>query len=116
MVDPTAGARAAADGLPAAATVVHAFDAGPDFRDVCVPTGAHATVLGQVCALDGQADLVVEKPVCAPADVTRVRGLLAGHGGRVVVSENYHSSRVSAAVAQAAWNAGRLSRSSRCGR
>lgn len=105
VVDPRTGARAAADGLPVAATAAQALRAGPDFWDVCVPTGAHATVLAEVCGLDGDADLVVEKPLCAPSDMALVRGLLAVHGGRVVVGENYHSSLVTTAVAE---TAGRL--------
>ncbi|MGE7387018.1 Gfo/Idh/MocA family oxidoreductase [Streptomyces sp. NPDC004126] len=102
VVDPRAGERAAADGLPVVGSVAEAFGAAPDLWDVCVPTAAHATVLGTVCALDRDADLIVEKPLCAPADVSRVRGVLAGHRGRVVVGENYHSSHVATAVARAA--------------
>jgi len=110
VVDPRTGARAVTDGLPVVDGVARAMRAGPDFWDVCVPTGAHAAVLAQVCATDRNADLLVEKPLCAPVDMPRVRGLLAAHRGRVVVGENYHSSRVSADVARAAGRLGLTAR------
>ncbi|MFK0152593.1 Gfo/Idh/MocA family oxidoreductase [Streptomyces sp. NPDC090493] len=106
VVDPRTGDRAESDGLPVAATAAQAVRARPDFWDVCVPTEAHAGVLAEVCGLDGNADLVVEKPLCAPSDTALVRGLLAGHGGRVVVGENYHSSVVTAEVAEVAGRLG----------
>jgi predicted dehydrogenase len=72
----------------------------PDLWVVCVPTGGHAAVLAEICALCRDADVLVEKPVCAPGDAETVREIVAAHKGRVVVGEQYLSSKVPAVLGE----------------
>lgn len=70
----------------------------PSFWDICTPTESHAEVFEQVCAVDPDANVVVEKPLCDHADLGRFTEVLRRHRGKVVVNENYCSSAVSDSV------------------
>ena len=62
--------------------------------DVCVPTADHAEVVKSIVDLDPAANILVEKPICAPGDVAALTETLRGHTGRLAVNENYASSRL----------------------
>lgn len=95
---PERQASAAAEGLTPVASYEEALDREPGFWDVCVPTSGHPDALAAISALDPDASILVEKPLCDFADLARVRSLLDGHHGKVVISENYASSTVPVAI------------------
>ena len=66
----------------------------PDFFDVCAPTEHHADVLEQINKITPRANVIMEKPFCAFAEINRMEDILMRHRGRVVVNENYSSSEV----------------------
>ncbi|MFF3014550.1 Gfo/Idh/MocA family oxidoreductase [Streptomyces sp. NPDC057939] len=101
VVDPRAAGRV----LPCGARVVATVDEVPrpgdlDLWSICVPTIAHAPLFRQIGRVAPEADVIVEKPVCAPSAVHDMVRLLAGHRGRVAVDEHYGSSAVLAEVAR----------------
>ncbi|MER6912633.1 Gfo/Idh/MocA family oxidoreductase [Streptomyces sp. NPDC000594] len=95
---PDRRAAARARGLRPVTAYAEAHALDPDFWDVCTPTRCHVEVLERIHAVAPRADIVVEKPVCAPSDAARLRRLLLRHRGRIVVNENYASSAVTATV------------------
>ncbi|MEU8778084.1 Gfo/Idh/MocA family oxidoreductase [Streptomyces sp. NPDC048606] len=102
VVDPRRAGTALAPGLP----VVGRLDEVRDPRSVglwsiCAPTATHAAVFHRIGRLAPRADVIVEKPVCAPRDVPRMYRLLEAHLGRVSVDEHYLSSAIPEAVAAA---------------
>jgi nucleotide sugar dehydrogenase len=91
---------AAADaGVPIVSSYAEAAGRRPAFWDICTPTATHIEVLDQVIAADPAANILIEKPICDFANVPRLRAVLGRHRGRLVVNENYCSSRIAAAVA-----------------
>jgi predicted dehydrogenase len=65
-----------------------------DFWDVCVSTAGHFRVIQEILRLDPAANILVEKPVCAPEDIERMRSLSRSFPCRISVNETYYSSRV----------------------
>ncbi|MFF4319649.1 Gfo/Idh/MocA family oxidoreductase [Streptomyces sp. NPDC001568] len=101
VVDPRAAGRV----LPCGARVVATLDQVPDPRavdlwSICVPTVAHAPVFRRISRLAPEADVIIEKPVCAPSALPGMARLLADHHGRVAVDEHYGASIVLAEVAR----------------
>ncbi|MEU6213657.1 Gfo/Idh/MocA family oxidoreductase [Streptomyces sp. NPDC047023] len=102
VVDPGHAGTVLGPGL----RVVAALDEVPaprsvDLWSICTPTAAHAPVFRRIAQLAPYADVIVEKPVCLPDDVTELGRLLEAHRGRVSVDEHYLSSVVPEAVADA---------------
>ena len=73
----------------------------PDFYDICTPGHARVEVLRALCALDSQANILIEKPICDFQDIQPIQAILQNHAGLIVVNENYASSHVTAAVRDA---------------
>lgn len=88
-------------GAEVVSTVEQAARLRPDFWDICAPTAEHGAMLEAVQSVQAEANIVVEKPVCAPGEAARVRELLERHRGRAAVNEQYLSSNVLAQVCAA---------------
>ena len=73
----------------------------PDVYDVCTPGHARVEVLRALCALDSQANILIEKPICDFQDIQPIQAILQNHAGLIVVNENYASSHVTSAVRDA---------------
>ncbi|MFE7181899.1 Gfo/Idh/MocA family oxidoreductase [Streptomyces erythrochromogenes] len=102
VVDPRQAGTVLTSGVP----VVGCLDEVPEPRSVglwsiCTPTAAHAAVFRRIGRLAPEADVILEKPVCAPGDVPEMCRVLDAHHGRVSVDEHYLSSAVPEAVAAA---------------
>lgn len=87
-------------GFRAIGSVREAVSLQPDFYDICTPTHARLEILRQLCTLDPQANILIEKPICDFQDIAQIQQLLQHHRGRIVVNENYASSSVTVAVQQ----------------
>lgn len=85
-------------GFRAIGSVREAVSLRPHFYDICTPTQARLDILRQLCTLDPQANILIEKPICDFQDVAQIQQLLQQHRGRIVVNENYASSNVTLAV------------------
>jgi hypothetical protein len=88
-------------GFLAIGSVREAVSLQPDFYDICTPTHARLAILRQLCTLDPQANILIEKPICDFQDIAQIQELLLQHDGLVAVNENYASSNVTLAVKQA---------------
>jgi UDPglucose 6-dehydrogenase len=104
--DPKRREAAADAGVPVISSYAEAAELGPAFWDICTPTATHVEVLEHIIDVDPAADILIEKPICNYADVPRMRALVGHHQGRLVVNENYCSSRIPAAVAARATDIG----------
>ena len=85
-------------GLNPFSSIQDAVACKPDFYDICTPSHARLKVLETLCALDSQAKILIEKPVCDFQDIENIQSMLQNHQGLVVVNENYASSHVTAQV------------------
>lgn len=101
VVDPRLALSDLPPGAEVASTVERAARLRPDFWDICAPTAEHGAILEAVQSVQAEANIVVEKPVCAPGETARVRALLERHRGRTAVNEQYLSSNVLAQVCAA---------------
>src|SRR5262249_3964073 len=97
-VDPRRRRHAASDGLLAFSSCRQAARLKPTFWDICTSTSRHVDAIESILHVEPAANLLIEKPVCAPSDVPRLLALLACSRGRVVINDNYRSSAVTRAV------------------
>lgn len=88
-------------GLCALESLQDAVVCKPDFYDICTPSHARLAVIRDLCALDSQANILIEKPVCDFQDIQDLQAILQHHTGQIVVNENYASSNVTIAVREA---------------
>ena len=80
-----------------------AFALKPDLWDICVPPEEHLPVMKQIAAVDPNARIIVEKPICMSYQVQELYEMLAGFQGKVVVNENYMSSGITETVLRMAF-------------
>lgn len=88
-------------GLRAFRSINDTLDYNPDFYDICTPVHARTDVLKTICALNPEANILIEKPICSYKDIQTIRDILKHHRGKVVVNENYASSNVTTIVRDA---------------
>lgn len=88
-------------GLMAFRSIHETLNYKPDFYDICTPVHARTDVLKTICALNPEANILIEKPICSHNDIQTIRDILKHHRGNVVVNENYASSNVTTAVRNA---------------
>lgn len=79
-------------GLIAIQSYREAFERNPDFWVISTPPDQHLPVLEQIIAVDPEANIITEKPVCTVAQIPQFREIMKRSKGRVVVNENYLSS------------------------
>lgn len=72
----------------------------PFLFDICCPTRYHVETIKTILALDNQANIIVEKPVCQYSEIYKLIHLLHGFNGKLVVNENYLSSSVTEKIKQ----------------
>lgn len=92
--------RAADKGLPVFYGIEDAAKLNPDFWDICTPNKDHYSAIEQIIALDNNANILVEKPVCELEQIPSLEKLMAHFKGKLVVNENYKSSSVTAKVVE----------------
>jgi|GEM_PF-1196266 len=97
-IDPNQLREIAASGLRAFGSLPEAIACKPDFYDICTPGHARVEVLRVLSALDPQANILIEKPICDFKDIQSIQDILQDHLGRIAVNENYASSNVTVAV------------------
>jgi len=66
----------------------------PLFWDVCVSNDQHLAVIQKIVKLDPEANILLEKPVCNFEQIGKLRTVLQGFRGKLVVNENYLSSQI----------------------
>ena len=87
-----------ADGFEAFSSYKKAFEKRPDFWDVCVPTQFHLESLESIVSIDPEANIIMEKPICLPTQINRVKLLLRKFNGKIVIGENYKYSKITKIV------------------
>ncbi|OLP17969.1 hypothetical protein BST81_13035 [Leptolyngbya sp. 'hensonii'] len=75
----------------------------PGFWDICVNTSQHFNVIQQILQVDPQANILVEKPVCLLAEIPSLTTTIVNFGGKIVVNENYASSKITGIVQEIAF-------------
>lgn len=81
-------------GLPVVSSVKQAARYAPTFYDVCSPTATHLEAAQTIVAADPGANLLIEKPICRPAEARQMAALASSMRGCLVVNEHYASSRL----------------------
>lgn len=88
-------------GFNALDSVEAAVALNPDFYDICTPTYTRLEILRNLCLLNPNANILLEKPCCDYKDVEEIQRLAKNHLGKISVNENYASSKVTTQVLQA---------------
>jgi len=103
VVDPAPGA--VADGVPVLDRIEAALSRRPvDVWSVCSPTATHVDTVAQVLAVDPEARLLVEKPLCRPWEIPGLTALLDAHPrARLVIMDQYRHSQAMALLRTLRW-------------
>jgi hypothetical protein len=80
-----------------------AFVQKPGFWDICTPPETHLDVIKKIIAIDPQARMIVEQPVCMSGQIPELLEVLKDFQGKIVVNENYLSSEVTEKVLETAF-------------
>ncbi|MDG5806146.1 ABC transporter ATP-binding protein [Streptomyces ossamyceticus] len=96
VVDPAPGAPV--DGVPVIDRIEEAVRRRPvDVWSVCSPTATHVATVAHVLAVDPEARLLVEKPLCRTWEIPRLRALFDDHPeARLVIMDQYRHSQAMA--------------------
>jgi hypothetical protein len=103
-VDPGKRRLAEMSGHTVLRSCAEASSLAPTFWDVCAPTSQHLPLIEAILTIDRGAKILVEKPVCSPAEIPRLLDIVRGSRGSVVVNENYYSSFVTEMVREIAFD------------
>jgi hypothetical protein len=103
-VDPGKRRLAEMSGHTVLRSCAEASSLAPTFWDVCASTSQHLPLIEAILTIDRGAKILVEKPVCSPAEIPRLLDVVRGSRGSVVVNENYCSSLVTELVREIAFD------------
>ncbi|NRD75800.1 Gfo/Idh/MocA family oxidoreductase [Shewanella sp. VB17] len=90
--------RAIQDGFQIIPSYFKAAEYKPDFWDICTPTDNHLDALKSIILTQPNAAIIIEKPVCHYTQLDELKLILSTYSGKLVVNENYFSSRISSMI------------------